>query len=298
MAADSNTRDRSLSDSYEVLSGIIGRHSMFSTFSNYVADSLSGQKSIGDRAPVTIAAENSPAAVHQREGDVVADISIPLQSGIRGADEEAGMGFSREIFELGDGCINGSINGDKQGVSNSLLVLPDSGSTQKEIGEQVGPILMGHLLESRDHNTKQEKAHVKQAKEHKYASSDSSKSPGADCNSSQRQGQWKEAKVKERCCPQNALEHLRMPKSPQLQLAFRRNRGERKKSLQEILRSHSHGFNEGRRSQRIPRKKAITWEKLSAHTVEHEEALISSMELNDSQILNINQLLCEQDAQG
>ncbi|GAB4835625.1 hypothetical protein Ancab_000533 [Ancistrocladus abbreviatus] len=117
--------DVSLFDSYEVLSGIIGRHSMFSTFSNYVADSLSGQKSIVDRAPVTTAVENNPTVVLQREEDMVVNLSVPLQSGIRVADEEVGMGFSREICELGDGCING----DKQGVSNSLLVIPDSGST-------------------------------------------------------------------------------------------------------------------------------------------------------------------------
>ncbi|GAB4825955.1 hypothetical protein Ancab_008823 [Ancistrocladus abbreviatus] len=170
MAADSNTGDRSpiwvvedvsLFDSYDVLSGIIGRHSMFSTFSSYVADSMSGQKSMGDRAPMTTAAENSLTAVHQREENMAADLSIPLQSGIRAADEKVGMGFSREIFELGDGCINRSINGDKQGVSNFLLVILDSGSTQEEIGEQVGPIMTCYLLEFGDHNTKQKKAHVK-----------------------------------------------------------------------------------------------------------------------------------------
>ncbi|GAB4825941.1 hypothetical protein Ancab_008809 [Ancistrocladus abbreviatus] len=143
---------------------------------------------MGDRAPTTTAAENSPVAVHEREADMAADLSIPLQSGIRAADEEVGMGFSREIFELGDG----SINGDKQGVSNFLLVILDSGSTQEEIGEQVGPIMTGCLLESGDHNTKQKKAHMKQAEEDKYASNDSSKSPGADYNSSQLQGQQKE----------------------------------------------------------------------------------------------------------
>ncbi|GAB4834890.1 hypothetical protein Ancab_033157 [Ancistrocladus abbreviatus] len=47
----------------------------------------------------------------------------------------------------------------------------------------------------------------------------------------------------------------------------------------------------GQRSRRLPRRKAIMWEKLSAYKAEHEEPLISGMELNDSHILNMNRML-------
>ncbi|GAB4859483.1 hypothetical protein Ancab_010950 [Ancistrocladus abbreviatus] len=172
--------DVSLFDGYDALSGINERHSMFSTSSSYVADSMSGQKPMGNRATATIAVENCPTVVHQREEDVAADLSIYLQRGFRAVDEGASMGFSREIFELGDGCINGSINDNKQGAPSSLLVIPDSGSNQEETREQVGPLMMGRLVESRGLNIKQKKAYLMQAEKDKRESSDSSKSPGTE----------------------------------------------------------------------------------------------------------------------
>ncbi|GAB4835162.1 hypothetical protein Ancab_000070 [Ancistrocladus abbreviatus] len=165
--------DVSLFDGYDILSGINERHSMFSTSSSYVADSMSGQKSLGNRALATTMVENCPTVVHQREEGVAADLSISLQRGFRAPDEGAGG---------------------------------DRGKGKR----------LGRLVEFGSLNMKQKKPH-----------SDT-----------------------------------------------RRNRGERKKSLQEILISHPHGFSGGWRSRRLPRRKAITWEKLSAHTVESEEPLI------------------------
>ncbi|GAB4834891.1 hypothetical protein Ancab_033158, partial [Ancistrocladus abbreviatus] len=70
-------------DDYNVLSGINERHVMFSTSSSYVVDSMSSQKLTGKRAPVTLAVENCPTVVHQREVVVAADLSISLQKRIQ-----------------------------------------------------------------------------------------------------------------------------------------------------------------------------------------------------------------------
>ncbi|GAB4846630.1 hypothetical protein Ancab_025637 [Ancistrocladus abbreviatus] len=234
---------------------------------------MSGQKLTGNRALATLAVENCPLVVPQREEDVAADLSISLQKGYRAADKGAG-------------------------ASSSLLVVPDSSSNREDSREQDGPLMLGHLRESGGFSIKQKKAHLMQAKKDKTDFSDFSKSPGLVDNSSYRQGQGQENYDKERCSSQNAPEQLWTPKIPQSKSDSQRNRGERKKNLQEILGSHLHGFKGGRRSRRLPRRKVIMWEKLSAHTAEHEEALISGMELDDSHILNMNRILCKQDAQS
>ncbi|GAB4846857.1 hypothetical protein Ancab_025865 [Ancistrocladus abbreviatus] len=128
----------SLFDDYDVLSGNNETHAMFSTSSSYAVDSMSGQKLMGNRAPATLAVENCPTVVHQREEDVAVDLSISLQKGYRAVDEGA----------MGDGCINGKINDEKQGAPNSFIVVLDLGSNREESGEQFGPLMLGHLMES------------------------------------------------------------------------------------------------------------------------------------------------------
>ncbi|GAB4848331.1 hypothetical protein Ancab_002998, partial [Ancistrocladus abbreviatus] len=100
-------------------------------------------------------------------------------------------------------------------------------------------------------------------------------SPGSVGNSSQSKGQGQENYDEDTCSSQNAPELLWTPKIPQPKSDTQRNRGEGIKSPQDILGSHLRGIRGGRRLRRLPRKKAITWEALTAHTIEHEEALIS-----------------------
>ncbi|GAB4841824.1 hypothetical protein Ancab_022560, partial [Ancistrocladus abbreviatus] len=58
-------------------------------------------------------------------------------------------------------------------------------------------------------------------------------------------------------------------------LEKRGNRGERRKSLVEILRTEHGCSNGGWRARRTPKGKAITWKNLVPHISESEEAAIS-----------------------
>ncbi|GAB4848330.1 hypothetical protein Ancab_002997 [Ancistrocladus abbreviatus] len=92
--------------------------------------------------------------VHQRDEELAADLSISLQTGYRAVDGGPGLGFSREIFERGVGCINGSINDEEHRASSFLRVVPDSGSNLENSGEQGGRLMLGRVRESGGFNIK------------------------------------------------------------------------------------------------------------------------------------------------
>ncbi|GAB4834353.1 hypothetical protein Ancab_032608 [Ancistrocladus abbreviatus] len=114
-------KEATMFDRYDILSRFNEQHLMFSASSSYVEDSLISQNSMGNRSLATKVVENHPTVVHSGEEGAAANLSITLQNGSRATDKGAGKGFSREIFESGDNCINGCNNYDKQGVTSSFL---------------------------------------------------------------------------------------------------------------------------------------------------------------------------------
>ncbi|GAB4843810.1 hypothetical protein Ancab_013772 [Ancistrocladus abbreviatus] len=235
------TEEATLIDGNEVLCGFNGWHPMFSVCRSYVEDSMIGLNTTSFRAPAPKEVVNCQKVDQSGEGGSMADLSITLQKGNGVSDAGAGKGFSRGIFEFSDGYINYEL----QGANSSSMVIPNSSSTQKEKGEKIGLIKLGRCLEIGGLKKTPKEVQLMQAENNTSDNSASTKSPGEEWNSLQSQGQWNETQDTEADKILNAPEKASISISLQPQIEKRRNRGERKKTLEEILQTNYYHSSEG-----------------------------------------------------
>ncbi|GAB4844674.1 hypothetical protein Ancab_038076, partial [Ancistrocladus abbreviatus] len=78
----------------------------------------------------------------KKDGDPAADLSLNLHRRVEDPGFASCRGFSRRIFEIGDGCINEGINGEKDNDFYALIA-PDSIFATKKLRERIGPTQMG-----------------------------------------------------------------------------------------------------------------------------------------------------------
>ncbi|GAB4834584.1 hypothetical protein Ancab_032843, partial [Ancistrocladus abbreviatus] len=235
---------------------------------------------------------------------------------------ESYKGFSRGIFEIGDGRINEDINDEKDNDFYTLEA-PDSYSATEKLRERIGLNHVGRGTGTKGirkimivAQTYSERiglegwdeelgylANVLKAQreivvENIEECSRPSKSPRTRRNSTQAPGALVEFQSDE------DTNLLKLPNRwgltnfswPQCEKG--RQRCVRRRSLEEILKSSCRVKISGPRSSRASRKKGPVWEKNCMKAKSQNEETNSGMDLTDSQILNMNCILCEQEGKS
>ncbi|GAB4853273.1 hypothetical protein Ancab_017458 [Ancistrocladus abbreviatus] len=137
----------------------------------YIEESLIGKSLMGYRLSEVKAVDDCQTDYQIGFRGWLVDLSGTLQRGYGEPDDGAGKGFSRWIFELGDGCINGCNNYNNEGENCSPVIIPNSGSVKKGIGGTVGLPSVAHLMKSRGLKMNPKEAQMLQAESGKKENS-------------------------------------------------------------------------------------------------------------------------------
>ncbi|GAB4853303.1 hypothetical protein Ancab_017485 [Ancistrocladus abbreviatus] len=137
-----------LFDGHEILRGYNEGYPSVLVSRSYIEESLIGESLMGYRLSKVKVVDDCQTDYQTGVRGSLADRSGTLQRRYGEPDDGAGKGFSRRIFEFGDGCINGCNNYSNEGENCSPVIIPNSGSVKKGIGGTIGLTSAAHLMES------------------------------------------------------------------------------------------------------------------------------------------------------
>ncbi|GAB4853276.1 hypothetical protein Ancab_017460 [Ancistrocladus abbreviatus] len=156
-----------LFDGHEILRGCNKGYPSVLVSRSYIEESLISESLMGYRLSEVKAVDDCQTNYQIGFRRWLVDLSGTLQRGYGEPDDGAGKGFSRRIFELGDGCNNYS----NEGENCSPMIIPNSGSVKKGIGGTVGLTSAAHLMVSGGLKMNPKEAQMLQAKSGKRENS-------------------------------------------------------------------------------------------------------------------------------